>query len=168
MKRFYYMLLLAVISMTIVSCDDWQWYDTPHFTNDVVGSWESCFEYDGYKEYDIRGFDVVRYDFYYDFMGRYTFYSAEGLTYIDFLWRTDGSRLKIWYDDGFCDDMYYGFDDGCLIVSSSRHFTQYIGYRPAGFYYEQEKSIDPAKAKSFNPTTDERPRSATATIKAKE
>ena len=90
------------------------------------------------------------------------------LTYIDFLWRTDGSRLKIWYDDGYCDDMYYGFDDGCLIVSSSRHFTQYIGYRPAGFYYEQEKSIDPAKAKSFNPTTDERPRSATATIKAKE
>ena len=167
MKRFFYMLLLAVISMTVVSCDEREWWDTPHITDDVVGSWESYYEFDGYEEFDIWGSDVMRYDFYRDLTGRYTFFSAGRYYYIDFLWRTDGNRLQIWYDDGLIENMYYSFDlNGDLIVSSSRYFNQYIAYRPVGFYFKQGESLDPIKAESLDHTTDVR--SMTATMKAKD
>ena len=163
------MLLIAVVSMTVMSCDEREWWDTPHFTDDLVGSWESYYEYDGYGEFDIRGFDVMRYEFYSDLTGRYTFFSSGRLYYIDFMWRADGNRLQIWYDDGFNESMYYSFDfNGDLIVSSSRYFNQYIAYRPAGFYFKQEQSLEPIKAESINHSTEGKPMTATATMKAKE
>ncbi|MBQ6165852.1 MAG: hypothetical protein IJK41_00240 [Muribaculaceae bacterium] len=159
MKKLYYMLLFAVISMTMVSCDEW---DSPYYVDDIVGSWESYYGYDGYGEYDIRGYDVVRYDFYSDHTGRFTYYSYMGLTYIDFDWDTSGHRLKIWYTNGKYEDLYYGFDNyGYLILSYTKRFYEYEVFRPSGFYYEQGKSIDPTQAKSFDPATDEIPRIAT-------
>lgn len=153
------MLLFAVISMTMVSCDEW---DSPYYVDDIVGSWESYYGYDGYGEYDIRGYDVVRYDFYSDHTGRFTYYSYMGLTYIDFDWDTSGHRLKIWYTNGKYEDLYYGFDNyGYLILSYTKRFYEYEVFRPSGFYYEQGKSIDPTQAKSFDPATDEIPRIAT-------
>lgn len=159
MKKFYYMLLLAVISTTMVSCDEW---DSPYFVDDIVGSWESYYGFDGYGEYDIRGYEMERYDFYSNYTGRFTYYSHMGLTYLDFEWEALNGRLFIWYPDGDVAELYYGYDDyGYLILSSSRRFRQYIVYRPAGFYYEQGKSIDPLKAKKFDPAIDEKPKSAT-------
>ena len=159
MKKLYYILLLAVISMTFAACDEW---DSPYYVDDIVGSWESYYGYDGYGEYDIRGYDVVRYDFYSNYTGRYTFYSKMGLSYVDFDWDTNGHRLKIWYADGDYEDLYYGFNDyGYLILSLSRRYHQYTVYRPAGFYYEQGKSIDPTKAKKFDPAYGEKPKLST-------
>ena len=159
MKKLYYMLLLAVISMTVVSCDDW---NSPYYVDDIVGSWESYYGYDGYGEYDIMGYDMERYDFYSNYTGRYTFYSRMGLSYIDFDWDTSGSRLWIRYANGEFEDLYYGFNNyGYLVLSPSRRFHRYIVFRPSGFYYEQGKSFDPLKAKSFDPTTDEMPKRAT-------
>ena len=153
------MLLFAVISMTMVSCDEW---DSPYYVDDIVGSWESYYGYDGYGEYDIRGYDVVRYDFYSDHTGRFTYYSYMCLTYIDFDWDTSGHRLKIWYTNGKYEDLYYGFDNyGYLILSYTKRFYEYEVFRPSGFYYEHGKSIDPTQAKSFDPATDEIPRIAT-------
>ena len=153
------MLLLAVISMTFASCDEW---DSPYYVDDIVGSWESYYGYDGYGEYDIMGYDVVRYDFYSNYTGRYTFYSRMGLAYIDFTWDTYSHRLKIWYEDGDFEDLYYGFNEyGYLVLSTSRRYYQYTVYRPTGFYYEQGKGLDPTKAKHFDPATDVKPKAAT-------
>ena len=152
------MLLLAVISMTFVSCDEW---DSPYYVDDIVGSWESYYGYDGYGEYDIMGYDVVRYDFYSNYTGRYTFYSHMGLYYIDFVWDTNAHRLQIWYDDGDYEDLYYGFNEyRYLVLSTSRRYRQYTVYRPVGFYYEQENRIDPLKAKRFDSTVGVKPKAA--------
>ena len=172
MKKLYYMLLIAVISMTVVSCSNWDepynWdWDTPPSGAEIVGSWESYYGYDGYGEYDILGYDVVHYEFYTNRMGRYYFYSRLGLTYIDFQWSVDGRRLQIWYNDGDYEDLYFGFSDyGYLVLSTSRRFYQYTVYRPSGYYYEPKKSIDIKTAKCFDPATDEKPK--TATMRAKE
>lgn len=142
MKKFYYMLLLAVISMAISSCSEW---DSPYYYNEsIVGSWESYYGYNGYGEYDLRGYDVVRYEFYGNYWGRYYYYSRLGmLNYLDFEWETRGSRLYIWYEDGDYDELYYGFNEyRYLVLSKSRHFNQYVVYRPIGIYYQQEKGLD--------------------------
>lgn len=154
------MLMFVVMSVAMVSCDDWE---SPYYVDDVVGSWDSYYGFDGYGEYDIMGYDVVRYDFYANHTGRYTFYSRAGLAYIDFDWETRGSHLYIWYTDGDYDDLYYGFNNyGYLILSPSRRFHQYTVYRPSGFYYEQGgKGIDPEKATRFDPAKDVKPGSAT-------
>ena len=153
------MLLLAAISMTVVSCDEW---DSPYYVDDIVGSWESYYGYDGYGEYDILGYDVVRYEFYSNYTGRYFCYSHMGLVYLNFDWDTYGSRLKIWYEDGDYEDLYYGFNNyGYLILSPSRRYYQYTVYRPVGYYYEQGKSLDTSKARQFDPAIDEKPKVAT-------
>ena len=88
MKKIYYMMLMAMMSVAMVSCDDWDW-DSPYYVDDIVGSWESYYGCDGYYEYDILGYDVVRYDFYANHTGRYTYYSSYyGLDYVDFDWDT--------------------------------------------------------------------------------
>ena len=61
MKKIYYMMLLALVSMTMVSCHDW---DSPYYYEDIVGSWVSEYGGDYYGEYDLYGYDVVRYDFF--------------------------------------------------------------------------------------------------------
>lgn len=169
MKKFYYILLLAVISMTFSSCrEDWDTpWDTPHYQDDIVGNWESYYGYDGYGEYDIMGYDVVRYEFYTNYTGRYYFYSRLGLTYINFQWNTRGGWLMIWYADGDYEDLYYGFNNyGYLVLSTSRNYYQYTVYRPAGYFYEPGKTMDTEKAKSFDPKTDVKPK--VGTMKAKE
>ena len=163
MKKFYYMLLLALVSMTVTmtSCHDW---DSPYYVDDIVGSWVSEYGRDYYGEYDILGYDVVRYDFYSNYTGRYTYYSTYGyvLSYVDFDWSTRGNRLYIDYYDGDWEALYYGYDNyGYLILSYTKRFYEYEVFRPSGFYYEQGKSIDPTQAKSFDPATDEIPRIAT-------
>lgn len=166
MKKYYYILLLAVISMTTVSCDEWvcEW-DTPPSLNldstpDVLGRWESYCEYDGDYEYDIQGFDMEWFEFYSDYTGRFYFYSGTVFSYVDFRWNIKGGRLMIWEDDYYY-EMYYSFNYyGDLMLSSSGNFYNCIVYCPADYYYEQGKSIDPSQAKKFDSATDEMPKSA--------
>ena len=141
MKKVYYLLLLAVISMTMVSCEDW---DSPYFVDDIVGSWESYYGFDGYGEYDIRGYDVVRYDFFSNYTGRYYYYNHMGISYyINFEWDARNGQLFIWYADGDVDELYYGYNDyGYLVLSPSRKYRRYVVYRPTGYYYEQGKTLE--------------------------
>ncbi len=133
MKKFYYMMLLALLTITVTSCRDW---DSPYYVDDIVGSWVSEYGHDYYGSYDIMGYDVVRYDFYSNYTGRYTYYSAYGLSYVDFDWETRGHHLYIRYYDGDFESLYYGYDDyGYLIMSLDSHFRQYTAYRPGGMYY---------------------------------
>ena len=143
MKKFYYMLLLALVSMTVTmtSCHDW---DSPYYVDDIVGSWVSEYGRDYYGEYDILGYDVVRYDFYSNYTGRYTYYSTYGyvLSYVDFDWSTRGNRLYIDYYDGDWEALYYGYDNyGYLIMSLDARFHEYTAYRPNGMYYAPSKDI---------------------------
>ena len=140
MKKIYFISMLALLSM-MVSCNGW---DSPYYVEDIVGSWVSEYGSDGYGTYDILGYDVVRYDFYYNHTGRYTYYSMYGLSYVDFDWETRGDRLFINYYDGDYENLYYGFDDyGYLILSLDRRFYQYTAYRAAGTspYYEPAKEL---------------------------
>jgi len=142
MKKIYNMMMLALMSMTLFSCSNWDYRDTPYYIDDIMGSWVSYYGHDGYGDYDIYGYDVVRYDFYSNYTGRYTYYSAYGLSYVDFDWDTRGNRLFIRYYDGDFEDLYYGYDNyGYLILSLDRYFYQYTAYRPAGAYYEQGKEL---------------------------
>ena len=125
MKKIYYILLVAVISMTLSSCEeDYRWYES-----DLIGSWESSYGVDEYGEYDIRGYDVVRFDFYSNHTGRYTYYSIYGLDYVDFDWRADRGFLQIDYYDGTYENLYYDFDHGYLLLSPDRYFRHYTAYR---------------------------------------
>ncbi len=133
MKKIYYMMLLALLAVTVTSCHDW---DSPYYVDDIVGSWVSEYGHDNYGEYDILGYDVVRYDFYSNYTGRYTYYSAYGLSYVDFDWETRGRHLYIRYYDGDFESLYYGYDDyGYLILSTDSRFYQYTAYRPSGMHY---------------------------------
>lgn len=139
MKKIYFIALIASLSLAMTSCSDW---DSPYYVDDIVGTWVSEYGSDGYGDYNIMGYDVVRYDFYYDYTGRYTYYSAYGLSYVDFDWETHGDRLYIRYYDGDYENLYYGFNDyGYLILSLDRHFYRYTAYRPGGGYYEQANPL---------------------------
>jgi len=146
MKKIYYMMLLALVSMTMVSCHDWDTpYDTPTYVDDIVGAWVSEYGSDAYGEYDIRGYDVVRYEFYSNYTGNYYYYDYYGRYYsVGFDWQLmRGGRLFIRYYDGDSEYLYYGYDDyGYLILSTDSRFYQYTAYRPSGRYYESAKTID--------------------------
>ena len=170
MKKIYLMTLLALLSMAMTSCSDW---DSPYYVEDIVGTWVSEFGADGYGTYDILGYDVVRYDFYYNRTGRYTYYSVYGLDFVDFDWETIGNRVFIRYYDGDYEELYYGFDDyGYLILSLDRHFYQYTAYRPGGtIYYEPAKELPSdgsklAPAEAVKKTTEVK--SISRAIKARE
>lgn len=140
MKKIYYMMLLALVSLTMTSCHDW---DSPYYVDDIVGSWVSYYGHDMYGEYDLVGRDAVRYDFYSNYTGRYTRYSyyGYGLEYVDFDWDTRNGRLIIHYYDGLSDYLYYGFDyNGDLLLATDSRFYEYTAYRPVG-YYSQEKAL---------------------------
>ncbi len=134
MKKIYYTMLIALVSMTMAmtSCRDW---DSPYYLEDIVGSWVSYYGRDYMGDYDLVGYDVVRYDFYRDHTGRYTYYSYYGLDYVDFEWNTSGDRLFIYYYDGTSDYLFYGFDrNGDLILGLDSRFNEFTAYRPAGMY----------------------------------
>ena len=147
MKKFYYMLLLALVSMmvTMTSCHDW---DSPYYVEDIVGTWVSEYGHDYYGEYDILGYDVVSYEFYGNHTGRYTYYSTYGYgmprtEFVYFDWETRGNRLYINYSDGDWDYLFYGFDNyGYLILSLDSRFNEYTAYRPGGMYYAPAKGMD--------------------------
>ena len=178
MKKFYYTLLLVVMSMVMVSCEDHGWgWDTPPYDSGIVGSWEAYYGFDGYGEYDILGYDVVRYDFYTNRNGRYYQYSHMGYVYIDFYWETHGNMLYIWYEDGDYEELYYGFNDyGLLVLSLDWRFRQYTVYRPSNYYYEQGKTleqgqtlnIDKSKAKATGEHRSQAKVSANASLLSKE
>ena len=141
MKKIYFYTMLMLASMTVMlsSCDGW---DSPYYVDDIVGSWVSYYGHDGYVEYDIMGYDAVRYDFYRDYTGRYTYYSYYGLDYVDFDWYTSGDRLIIHYYDGDSDYLFYGYDrNGDLLMSTDSRFYNFTAYRPAGMYYEPAKEM---------------------------
>ena len=168
MKKIYYLMLLALVSMTMTmtSCHDW---DSPYYYDDIVGSWVSYYGHDGYGEYDILGYDVVRYDFYSNHTGRYTYYSYYGLSYVDLDWDTYRDRLVIYYYDGDSDYLYYGFDrNGDLLLALDSHFYQYTAYRPTGIYYENGKAL-PDITDSVVKDTDKKAEKSTASraIKAR-
>ena len=141
MKKIYFIGMLALLSMAVSSCSDW---DSPYYVDDIVGSWVSEYGSDGYGSYDIRGYDVVRYDFYYNGTGRYTYYSYYGLDYVDFDWYTRGNRLYISYYDGDYENLYYGYDNyGYLILSLDRHFHRFTAYRHSNTYTFEEAKDAP-------------------------
>ena len=148
MKKFYLISMLALMMLSLSSCHDRDW-NSAYYVEDIVGSWVSEFGTDYYGSYDIRGYDVVRYDFFYNYTGRYTYYSAYGLDYVDFDWETRGNRLFIRYYDGDFENLYYGFDDyGYLILSTDSRFYNYTAYRPTGgYYYEPGKELSDSDAK---------------------
>ena len=165
MKKIYYMLLLAVISMTVVSCDGW---DSPYYVDNIVDSWESYYGCQGNYEYDIMGFDRVRYDFYTNHTGRYTYYDMYyGLSYIDFDWDTYGDRLVIRYYDGDSDYLFYGYDrNGDLLLALDSRFYQFTAYRPSG-YWAPAKDVTKVQATGkLDKGTDNK--SASRAVKAKE
>ena len=165
MKKIYYLLLLAVISMTVVSCDGW---DSPYYVDNIVGSWESYYGCQGNYEYDIMGFDRVRYDFYTNHTGRYTYYDMYyGLSYIDFDWDTYGDRLVIRYYDGDSDYLFYGYDrNGDLLLALDSRFYQFTAYRPSG-YWAPAKDVTKVQATGkLDKGTDNK--SASRAVKAKE
>ena len=138
MKKLYMITMVALLTLTLNSCHDW---DSPYYVDDIVGTWVSEYGANRFGTYDILGFDVVRYDFYYNHTGRYSYYSAYGLSYVDFDWETRGNRLYIDYYDGDYENLYYGYDDyGYLILSLDRYFHEYTAYRPGGYY-----AFEPAK-----------------------
>ena len=151
MKKIYFYMMTAMLGLTLASCSNWSHWDSPYYVDDIVGSWVSEYGSDGYGEYDIYGYDVVRYDFYGNGTGRYTYYSAFGLDYVDFNWNTRGDRLFISYYDGDYEDLYYGFDRyGYLILSLDRYFYRYTAYSPNGYgwYNEPAKTMEKAPAKT--------------------
>jgi len=163
MKKIYYMMLLASLSMAMASCSGW---DSPYHVEDVVGSWVSEYGCDGYGEYDILGYDAVRFEFFSNYTGRYTYFDYYGQRWeLGFYWETRGDRLFINYDDGDWENLYYGFDKyGYLILSTDRYFYQYTAYRPGGFYYYEPAKEMPGtdSSKSDKAGTAER-----ATVKVK-
>lgn len=158
MEKIKFMLLTAIMSTVMFSCER-GWEDEPQYMSDVdiVGCWEAYCANEGYGEYDIRGIDKDRYEFYSDGTGQYTYYSIYGFVYYYFDWETrSNGTVKIWYDDGDCDVFYYSFnsyDD--LILSDSRNFHRYMVYRYAGFYYNKEKTLDTDAVAGKDKTLDE-------------
>ena len=154
MKKIYNMLLLAVLTMTMFSCSNW---DSPYYIDDIVGSWVSYYGQDAYGEYDILGADQVRFDFYSNYTGRYTYYSYYGLDYVDFDWDTRGDRLIIHYYDGTSEYLFYGFDrNGDLLLATDSRFYNYTAYYPAGggFYYEPAKEMNGTGVQKAAPKVD--------------
>ena len=135
MKKIYYMLLLAVIAVTVVSCDGW---DSPYGWDNrsLIGSWESYYGCEGNYVYNIVGYDQVRYDFYANHTGRWTYFDYYNrLSYVDFDWDAYGSSLIIRYYDGDVDYLYYDYDrNGDLLLALDSQFYQYTAYRPSGFW----------------------------------
>jgi len=142
MKKIYYMMLLALVSMTMVSCHDWD-SPYPYYYEDLVGSWVSEYGHDYYGDYDIYGYDAVRYDFFSNYTGNYCYYDYYGqYRSIGFDWDVRNGRLFIRYYDGDSEYLYYGFDDyGYLLLSTDSRFFQYTAYRPTGMYYEPAKTM---------------------------
>ncbi|MBQ9556736.1 MAG: hypothetical protein IJV05_10990 [Muribaculaceae bacterium] len=133
MKKIYNLLLFAVLALVMTSCNQW---DSPYYVDDIVGSWESYYGCQGNYEYDIAGYDRVRYDFYANYTGRYTYYDRYyGLSYVDFDWQSYGDQLIIRYYDGDSDFLYYGYDrNGDLLLALDSRFYQYTAYRPSGYW----------------------------------
>ena len=166
MKKIYYMMLLALMTVTITSCDGW---DSPYYVDDIVGSWVSYYGHDGYGEYEILGRDVVRYDFYSNYTGRYTYYSYYGMSYVDFDWDTYGDRLIIHYYDGDSEYLYYGYDrNGDLLLATDSRFYQYTAYRPIGYYDEAKPLPDLDKTIGENKTTSIKSESRAIKVRAQE
>lgn len=133
-------MMTAIMAITMASCSDW---DSPYYIDDIVGSWVSEYGRDNYGDYNLYGYDVVRYDFYGNHTGRYTFYEGYYLYYVDFDWETYGNRLYIRYYDGEYENVYYGFDRyGYLMLSHDSRFYYYVAYSPSGFYYTPAKTQD--------------------------
>lgn len=171
MKKIYYMLMLAALSVMMVSCSDW---DSPFYVDNISGSWVSEYGYDYLGYYELDLYESVRYDFYGNHTGRYTFYSEFDymLCYVDFDWETHGNRLYIRYYDGDYDDLYYGYDEyGYLILGLDSHFREYTAYRPVGIYYEPGKSLtqdsDSSRRKVSSSAEDVKVKSVTRAIKAR-
>lgn len=150
MKKIYYLLLLALVSMTVTmtSCDDWdEPWDGP-FSNgmkSIEGSWVSEYGHDFYGEYDIWGYDVVCFEFYGNHTGRYTYYSAYHIYCVGFDWNIySNNRLCIDYYDGDWEDLYFGFDRyGYLILSTDSWFNEYTAYYSGGMRYVSDGEISP-------------------------
>lgn len=148
MKKIYNMLLLAALSMTMFSCSNW---DSPYYVDDIVGSWISYYGCDSYGEYDILGYDQVRFDFYRDYTGRFTYYDYYGMYYIDFDWNTYGDRLVIHYYDGRSEYLFYGYDrNGDLLLATDSRFYYYTAYRPVG-YYDKAKEMPTSSVNKVAP-----------------
>ena len=157
MKKFFYILLLAVISMTTVSCDERStiWDTPPYHVSALVGSWESYYMFDGYREYNI--YNEMRYDFFNNQTGLFRSYDYA----IDFEWEVSDGIITMWFSNGRCESWYYDFDGNCMILSPSPFFDYYEVYHPYGFFYEQKKDIDTTQTRHLNAASGERTMRAT-------
>jgi hypothetical protein len=99
--------------------------------NGIVGTWISEYGVDSYGRYDILENDIVSFVFNEDHTGRYTFYTNQGMAYVDLDWETRGDRLYIRYYEGDTENLYYRIDEsGYLLLALDAQFTIYTAYRP--------------------------------------
>lgn len=99
--------------------------------NGIVGTWISEYGVDSYGRYDILENDIVSFVFNEDHTGRYTFYTNQGMAYVDLDWETRGDRLYIRYYEGDTENLYYRIDEsGYMLLALDARFTTYTAYRP--------------------------------------
>lgn len=99
--------------------------------DNIVGGWISEYGVDPFGRYDILEPDAVSFVFNEDNTGRYSYYSSNGLEYIDLDWETRGNRLYIRYYDGDSENLYYRVDEsGYLLLALDAQFKTYTAYRP--------------------------------------
>jgi len=128
-SKLHYLLVTLLLAVTLASCSDDDKY--PYWT-DVLGSWESVYGVEYGTSYDLYSYDIVRYDFYGNYTGRYTYYDEYYvLRYVDFNWNIYDYTLEINYYDGDWSYLYYDFDNwGYLLLSTDYNFNYYTAYRP--------------------------------------
>ena len=110
MKKLYYSITLALVALTLTSCNTDFWNDTD---SRLLGDWTF---YDN---------DRGVYGYYINRSGH-----SEWVE-VNFRWRADRYEriAHIEYADGKREDIYYDFDkNGCLLISRDYGFYNYIGY----------------------------------------
>lgn len=121
MRKLYSILVLAVLMLSLNSCDERHRYHDP-----ILGSWEAVSYVEGNYEYNINPQAYHRYSFYEDGTGIYV--DDRGYRY-DFIWDYGGSyQLRLRYHDGSVDWLYYDFDGRYLLLSTDYDFFSYYVY----------------------------------------
>lgn len=111
----------------------------------IMGSWISEYAIDDNGErFDIPTEMCVSLTFDEDqtgLWGSYVYYSSPdhsyySISYEHMKWEQQARRLYIWLDDGYHEEMYYGFNvDGYLLISLNAQLTQYTALCPVDNRY---------------------------------
>lgn len=116
-----------------------------HPDTSLVGSWLSEYAvYDDGDRFNIPTEMCVSFTFDEDQTGTWGCYvlhsypdsSYYSISYTQLRWEQQANRLAVWFDDGYHEEMYYGFnEDGYLLLSLDAKLTNYTAYRPVETRY---------------------------------